>query len=409
MFTIRSLWAAPAVLALTAAACSTEVGHPEGSENVSQASTSCSATWGQCGGQGWTGATCCASGSSCQYSNQYYSQCIPTSGAGGGNGSSCPNGSQDAQQRAAASAAFAIMKAAAAACSGQESGNYGGPCFATTILSSQRYTFASGNTSIVFDPADPQYNYVPQAAKVALAVAQLDSTVASFLVEGLQWARSNTNGSGVAVIMPIEALSSFNYPGNSSPIYIYDGAAGGLGRRNEVVTGSPYCNGMALVHFADSSTYESVFSPFLLTSSANTNETRNQGNFHGGNGWPSTPFNGSGGGSNPYLIVAFNGSNLNWNGTNFPTSSCLNGTCSGGSLDLDPIPYTQPAAYYDATGNMVGPQANPFTLVVTNLYADPAHAGQWATRTVAGTQHWGTFSNAVNVLGTTVYQYVQQY
>jgi len=130
---------------------------------------------------------------------------------------------------------------------------------------------------------------------------------------------------------------------------------------------------------------------------------------HGGNGWPSTPFNGSGGGSNPYLIVAFNGSNLNWNGTNFPTSSCLNGTCSGGSLDLDPIPYTQPAAYYDATGNMVGPQANPFTLVVTNLYADPAHAGQWATRTVAGTQHWGTFSNAVNVLGTTVYQYVQQY
>ncbi|KAF7374834.1 Glycoside hydrolase family 5 protein [Mycena sanguinolenta] len=33
--------------------------------------------WGQCGGQGWTGGTSCAAGSTCVYSNQYYSQCIP--------------------------------------------------------------------------------------------------------------------------------------------------------------------------------------------------------------------------------------------------------------------------------------------------------------------------------------------
>ncbi|RFU35213.1 hypothetical protein B7463_g1094, partial [Scytalidium lignicola] len=32
--------------------------------------------WGQCGGQGWTGPTTCASGS-CTYSNPYYSQCLP--------------------------------------------------------------------------------------------------------------------------------------------------------------------------------------------------------------------------------------------------------------------------------------------------------------------------------------------
>ncbi|KAG8892940.1 hypothetical protein FRC01_013869, partial [Tulasnella sp. 417] len=29
----------------------------------------CSAKWGQCGGQGWAGATCCQSGSTCTYSN----------------------------------------------------------------------------------------------------------------------------------------------------------------------------------------------------------------------------------------------------------------------------------------------------------------------------------------------------
>nr|AGI55995.1 mEos2-CBM1(Cel6A) fusion [synthetic construct] len=37
----------------------------------------CSSVWGQCGGQNWSGPTCCASGSTCVYSNDYYSQCLP--------------------------------------------------------------------------------------------------------------------------------------------------------------------------------------------------------------------------------------------------------------------------------------------------------------------------------------------
>ncbi|PQE22384.1 glycosyl hydrolase family 11 protein [Rutstroemia sp. NJR-2017a WRK4] len=36
---------------------------------------SCGALYSQCGGQGWSGATCCASGS-CKYGNDYYSQCL---------------------------------------------------------------------------------------------------------------------------------------------------------------------------------------------------------------------------------------------------------------------------------------------------------------------------------------------
>lgn len=35
--------------------------------------------YGQCGGQGWSGATTCAAGSVCTYSNDYYSQCLPGS------------------------------------------------------------------------------------------------------------------------------------------------------------------------------------------------------------------------------------------------------------------------------------------------------------------------------------------
>ncbi|KAI0144317.1 carbohydrate-binding module family 1 protein [Xylariaceae sp. FL1272] len=34
------------------------------------------AKYGQCGGQGWTGCTICASGSTCQAGNSYYSQCL---------------------------------------------------------------------------------------------------------------------------------------------------------------------------------------------------------------------------------------------------------------------------------------------------------------------------------------------
>ncbi|KAL2758912.1 carbohydrate-binding module family 1 protein [Sodiomyces alcalophilus JCM 7366] len=35
----------------------------------------CSAMWGQCGGQGWSGPTCCSQGT-CQQQNPWYSQCL---------------------------------------------------------------------------------------------------------------------------------------------------------------------------------------------------------------------------------------------------------------------------------------------------------------------------------------------
>ncbi|GAA5848596.1 hypothetical protein JCM9279_002712 [Rhodotorula babjevae] len=34
--------------------------------------------WSQCGGQGWTSDTCCVAGYTCVYSNDYYSQCLPS-------------------------------------------------------------------------------------------------------------------------------------------------------------------------------------------------------------------------------------------------------------------------------------------------------------------------------------------
>ncbi|KAJ7885201.1 endoglucanase [Mycena olivaceomarginata] len=39
------------------------------------------AVFSQCGGQGWTGATTCVQGATCSFVNDFYSQCIPTTGA----------------------------------------------------------------------------------------------------------------------------------------------------------------------------------------------------------------------------------------------------------------------------------------------------------------------------------------
>ncbi|KAJ5483033.1 Endo-1-4-beta-xylanase D [Penicillium diatomitis] len=42
---------------------------PTGGSGVAQ-------QWGQCGGNGWTGPTTCVSGTTCKYSNPWYSQCL---------------------------------------------------------------------------------------------------------------------------------------------------------------------------------------------------------------------------------------------------------------------------------------------------------------------------------------------
>ncbi|KAF3934948.1 Pectinesterase [Dactylella cylindrospora] len=38
------------------------------------------ALWGQCGGTGWTGPTTCVSGATCVYQNEWYSQCLQSTG-----------------------------------------------------------------------------------------------------------------------------------------------------------------------------------------------------------------------------------------------------------------------------------------------------------------------------------------
>ncbi len=400
----RLFLAAPAVFALAAMACSAEVGS-QSDESTGSASeaVSCSPVWGQCGGTGWTGATCCAAGSTCTYSQPYYSQCLPGSG---GNNSNCPSvGTYDTQMRAAATAAYQILRAASLDCGTQALG----PCWGTTVLSSQHYRVAASGTTIEFDPKGPlYYTAATIPAQAALAIAQLDSSVASFLVSALKWDQTSTNGQALAVLPPTAALMKFTPPGNNTAISIADFNANG--GRQEVVTSSDWC-GTQRIHFIDTAAKEAVFAPAVIQSWSGafpgTSLSTLSSRYTGGSAFPATPFNGANS-QNPYLVVSVNGSSLNWNSSSWPTMGCPNDGSCNGTLDIDPIPYTQPGNQYDANGNQLGPQANPFSLVITNLYADPSHQNQWATRTLNGVQQWGTFTTPVNVLGTTVYQYVKQ-
>lgn len=42
---------------------------------TTSASGTCATLYAQCGGQGWSGPTCCSQGT-CKYSNDWYSQCL---------------------------------------------------------------------------------------------------------------------------------------------------------------------------------------------------------------------------------------------------------------------------------------------------------------------------------------------
>ncbi|KAK4155869.1 Alpha/Beta hydrolase protein [Chaetomidium leptoderma] len=48
----------------------------QGSQPSNPPATNCSPRYGQCGGNGWGGAKCCESGTSCKVSNDWYSQCL---------------------------------------------------------------------------------------------------------------------------------------------------------------------------------------------------------------------------------------------------------------------------------------------------------------------------------------------
>jgi hypothetical protein len=326
------------------------------------------------------------------------------------------------QGLSAASVAFRLMYLASV-----QAKSDGNLIAARSILAPQRYTYLPGTSvfswgcnspGIQFDSTDPLYSHVTNAMKAALAFAQEDATVGSYLSAGLWRAQAYTNGQYYPSIFAIPALAY-----NQNSVHLDDPTSQDNSHYVNL-SASDWCGNTA-VKISETVDKSWAYQPIALwnvtdwRSGPPSGYTGVAGAVVNGQTITSTgvndsytPFMGQNGQS-PYLLVSINGTAQNWltnNGTYGPVN-CWNNpnyVCSS-SMEIDPIPYTQAAAYYDTNNNLVGPQPNPFGLVSTSLYADPAHAGQWATRTVNNTQEWGTFSQAVTLFGQTEYKYVKQY
>ena len=60
----------------TGSAATTTLTTSTTASSAAPSSTCAAQKYAQCGGTGWSGCTVCASGSTCKYSNPYYSQCL---------------------------------------------------------------------------------------------------------------------------------------------------------------------------------------------------------------------------------------------------------------------------------------------------------------------------------------------
>jgi hypothetical protein len=337
---------------------------------------------------------------------------------------SCPSaGSNDDELRAAADTAHDILVAAANFCHVAGQNGNGVPdnqtdgCWSSTILASQRYRVKSDNSGIEFDPNDVNYSHVPNDAKVALAMAQLPGnvsssgeTMAQFYIKSLQWDRANTDGTAYPELVPVQI---FAYAADNSTHMIFDTITGNH-TLAQLSMQSP-CSGILDNHilFYPSYSWDWDMTPMLSVSYGRFQSNRPAG-YTGWRSTPQTPFNGYSTGNNPYLVIAVNGQNFDWNNPNSYNGAncgCTNaGYCSScqATIDIDPALYTLAGPQTDNTGALLGPQPNPFNLLMTQQYAHPDHQQQYAKHVVGGNPHSGQFLNPINVLGSIVFQYVEE-
>jgi len=313
----------------------------------------------------------------------------------------CPKTSaSDDQMRASATVALNLMKDASLVAS-----TWSNKITEYSILAPQRYRVQSSGTGIEFDPNDTIYYTVNNAMKAHLAFAQLDSSVAKFLSDGLKYAYANTDGLVFAKIITTPVLETFKYP-KSVTISIQDPTSSD-NSHYATVSGSAWC-GASVVTISDTVSNSWQYAP-IYSDSIHLWRGTTPPEFTGTKQIPWAPFNGSVSSGNPYLIVSISGKATNWATYDFKPVTCYdypNFKCSG-TVEIDPVPYAEPGDYYNTTG-IVGTQANPFALTSTVLYASPDHQQQWATRTTNGVQEWGTFSSQVTLFGSTMFKYVKK-
>ena len=333
---------------------------------------------------------------------------------------SCPTDSNAGQELAAATIAFNLMVLAA-----EQAQSDGDLLAARSILAPQRYTYLPGTTfnsweaigpGIQFDQSDPLYSHVNAKMQAILALGQTDPTVGSYLANGLFFAQQFTNGEVYPSIFSIPALAQ--YKTGTTTVHLADSTSANNSHQVTLVSGS-WCASTS-VTINESVSQSWAYSPISFPSITDWRSRPSsyvgvtggtaQGQTISNANESFTPFQGRTG-SNPYLLVSINGVAQNWAFENFSPINCYdnpNFVCTS-TLIIDPVPYAEPGPQYGSNNAILGTQANPFAIDSNLLLADPSHAGQWATRTVNGTQQWGTFSTPITRGGVTEYEYVESY
>jgi hypothetical protein len=333
---------------------------------------------------------------------------------------SCPTDSNAGQELAAATIAFNLMVLAA-----EQAQSDGDLLAARSILAPQRYTYLPGTTfnsweaigpGIQFDQSDPLYSHVSAKMQAILALGQTDPTVGSYLANGLFFAQQFTNGEVYPSIFSIPALAQ--YKTGTTTVHLADPNSKNNSHQATLVSGY-WCASTSVTineSVSDTSDYLPISFPNITdwrsrpSSYVGVTGGTAQGQTIDNANESFTPFQGRTG-SNPYLLVSINGVAQNWAFEKFSPVNCYNNsnaTCTS-MLIVDPVPYSEPGAQYGSNNAILGTQANPFIIDSNLLLADPSHAGQWATRTVNGTQQWGTFSTPITRGGVTEYEYVESY
>ena len=273
------------------------------------------------------------------------------------------------------------------------------------VWSSQAYVISAGK--IAFDPNLPGYAFIPDAAKAALSAIQDAPEVASYLTAGLascfadtksNWIysfragvlKSIQNGTTTTGTLTGQIVPESQYrPSGYNPLNVF----------NDYVTVGLQNGGMVVnVTLTSRVSTPDVWFGLLtytdLTKYPNTTAVAAKFNSQGQTA-ACSPFNGPGGSANPYFAIALNGQSIpaRFQGVG---AQCYQRCTS--TMVIDPIPYTEPGAYYDMYGTLVGTQSNPFDLDPARLYATPDHANQWARHTINSALQMGTFSSYQSLL-----------
>jgi hypothetical protein len=335
---------------------------------------------------------------------------------GVGNGSSGAGLAADGVDHIARGAATAALNVAAAYANDKlpNDGDSMYDDYDGFIWAAQAYAI-SGN-QIIFDPNVPGYKYIPNQAKAELAFSQLDPGVASYLVDGLQSCFNNTDSQLIYNFRPGVLkgyASNTTTTGTLSGLIAEYGAPSGYNRASAVDKYSTVGlghGGKTVSSTLTSTTahpdyYFGLLVAISLTNFADTAAVVKKYYSTQGDGAACSPFNGPGGSANPYFVVSLNNQAIS---PRFDGAGQACASVCTSQIVIDPVAYATPGAYYDSSGNLVGPQVNPFTLDQAQLYAVANHQSQWAMRVSNGVETWGTFSTPVTLFGVTKYAYTDQ-